>query len=246
MAFYDFYVSVLDSQDRVWDILLNDRIVSASGDTSPEIPAEQIIIGCEIEIQENPDQFLYNIDSRDNIPLTNDPRIYQNEATNRGPVAAISNAEYYQFNRIPQIVEIQRGIVRPWVTSSEYQAPIESRITQNPDIVKIEKNQGYEVFSIHDQMLPQYDETVVGSEPPKNSPQQEQENFDRRKNRCDECGVWVINVSQHKRCVHDFANDQVCPDCSSVFSNRLKLLMHKYYKHVPPRYKCEICLKPVR
>lgn len=68
----------------------------------------------------------------------------------------------------------------------------------------------------------------------------------RQRSRCNECGVYVFNLSQHKRCVHDFSGAKQCNECHSVYPNRLKLLMHKYYKHVPPRYKCEFCNKQVR
>ncbi|XP_063700583.1 RB-associated KRAB zinc finger protein-like [Culicoides brevitarsis] len=68
----------------------------------------------------------------------------------------------------------------------------------------------------------------------------------RRKTRCNECGVYVMNLSQHKRCVHEFSGQQKCEDCNSVFTNRLKLLMHRYYKHVPPRFECPHCDKKLR
>lgn len=68
----------------------------------------------------------------------------------------------------------------------------------------------------------------------------------RKKSQCNECGVYVINVLQHKRCVHDFSGQNECDACGSVFNNQLKLLMHKYYKHVPPRYTCEYCDKKIR
>lgn len=68
----------------------------------------------------------------------------------------------------------------------------------------------------------------------------------RIKTRCNDCGVYVLNISQHRRCVHDYTAHQKCEECNTVFPNRLKLLMHRYYKHVPPRYQCQYCDKRVR
>lgn len=66
------------------------------------------------------------------------------------------------------------------------------------------------------------------------------------RSQCNECNVWVLNVKQHKLCVHVNEGQVKCKICSSTFSNSLKLSMHIRYKHNPSRYICAFCAKPLK
>lgn len=69
---------------------------------------------------------------------------------------------------------------------------------------------------------------------------------DRPRFQCKICGVWVLNILQHQRCVHVTEKDQACGYCNRIFPNGLKLMMHINYKHKPPKFNCAICAKPFR
>lgn len=67
-----------------------------------------------------------------------------------------------------------------------------------------------------------------------------------KRSACDICGVWVLNVKQHKKCVHSYEGELKCKLCCQIFQNRLKLYMHVRYKHDPPHYACIICGKMLK
>lgn len=213
---------MLQNEDKILDIVLDEKLVPLAPPIPiTYVPAEQIMVGNEIEIEGS---LSYR---EDDVEMSNDGFENHDSSDHFQNESSSSSTKPYDFDLsspIDNSVEFfDRKPLELLQPKQEFMpianlSPIQSfRVNVGP----VEKVQPMEV------------------EPIKSEERS-------RKTRCQDCGVYVMNISQHKRCVHDFSGAQQCPECKSVFPNRLKLLMHKYYKHVPPRYKCEFCHKQIR
>lgn len=64
-----------------------------------------------------------------------------------------------------------------------------------------------------------------------------------QKEKCDQCGRLVKNMTVHKRTNHDPTNTRVCSICGRSFVNRIVYNAHLRRVHGPPRYQCQFCNK---
>lgn len=223
IEFHKFYVAVLQNEDKLLDIVFNEKLVTPPM-THVQIPAEQIMIGSEIEIGGS-------LTHQEDIEMSNEVSIHNNGLDIFPNESSSSTESGIGFDDLssPMDNNIEYlGDKRPTLSHPKHE------YMPNASLAAIQS------FNIT--VAPPIENQPMEVEPFKAEIKAEE----RQKSQCNECGVYVMNVSQHKRCVHDFSGKQECTECKSVFPNRLKLLMHKYYKHVPPRYKCEFCQKQVR
>lgn len=70
----------------------------------------------------------------------------------------------------------------------------------------------------------------------------------RQKVKCEECGVYVFNVSEHKKRRHTSYEPITCDECGKEYARPLLLRRHKAEMHnsKPMPYRCQFCDKSFR
>lgn len=234
-GFQEFYSCANKNQMKILDLMLTQRLDVALTNTqtltdTQTIPDELIKVENEVEIE-------YDTNYEEpNIQL---PSHENHDSYRRQHLGSILTDMYKNLSQLDSPT-----------TLSYFELFPNEQCTRSA-LVKVEENHtllSYSTVTVKSSSF--YTENQVPV-PDSNTPlpahQLELPGYEySRRKRCNECGVWVLNVKQHKRCVHSNDSNQKCHICNRIFSNQLKLMMHTNYKHKPARFNCKICGKALK